>query len=307
MIHKPFKNYDEQIELLRSKGLIIEDPEFARKFLTHLNYYRLSGYSLTLRKNDKFYPNVSFENIMQIYHFDKELKSLLMRYLEDIEIALRSHIAYELGKLDSDENSEISYRRVENFASEAHFEQFSSDLITAHKDARHEPFVKHHDRKYSGRLPVWAMVETLSFGSASRLFSSLSVPLQKQICDEYYSGMRYTIIENWLEGLVVLRNLCAHHARLFNRGIVYSPSFSSEDNNFFEEQGYERNQIGNKLFFRLIIVARLSPLPNIKEALIADISALSDKYPFVDLSHYGFLPNWVVILNKCGTLNTDVE
>lgn len=146
------------------------------------------------------------------------------------------------------------------------------------------------------------MVETLSFGAVSRLFSSLNISLQNQICEEYYNGLRHSTIANWFEGLVVLRNLCAHHARLVNRGIVFSPAFSSADNAYFESQGYERNQIGNRLFFRLIIIARLSPLPNIKETIIADIKELSAKYPFVNLKHYGFMPNWADILNKCGSL-----
>ena len=296
MKHKPFKSYDEQIDLLRSKGLTINDPDFARKSLSELNYYRLSGYSLVLRKNDKFYPGVTFEDIMEIYNFDKELKIILLGYLEDIEVSLRSHIAYELGKLDVDEDSSISYRCKENFASDEHFERFMQDLAVAHRDNKHEAFVKHHDTKYSGALPVWAMVETLSFGSASRLFHSLGIPLQKQICAVSYPGMRYITVSNWLEGLVVLRNLCAHHARLFNRGFVISPSFSPDVIEAFENCGYERNQIGKRLFFRLVVIARLSPRADIVERIITDISELSRKYPGVKLSHYGFLPGWEDIL-----------
>ncbi len=303
MSHKPFKTYDEQVEILQHKGLTISDPAAARNHLMSLNYYRLSGYSLTLRKNDKFHDNVSFDDIMQIYQFDKELKLIVLKYLEDIEIALRTHIAYELGKLDTDENSELSYRCVNNFSSEEHFARFEQDLITARKDSKNELFVKHHEQKYSGALPVWAMVETLSFGAASRLFSSLSVPLQKQICEEYYpNGPRYVTVGAWLEGLVVLRNLCAHHARLFNRGIVLSPSFSDDDITYFVSQKYERNEIGKKLFFRLIIIARLSPLPDICELLVSDITDLSNRYPAVNLSCYGFKKNWVDILKKTGTM-----
>lgn len=302
MKHKPFKTIDEQIEVLRSKGLIIDNEEFAAHALYELNYYRLSGYTLTLRKNDIFYKGITFDDVMQIYNFDKELKVILLKYLEDIEVSLRTHIAYELGKKDIDSDCEVSYRCAENFASDRHFEDFCRDLKNAVGDNKNEAFIKHHNTKYSGVLPVWAMVETLSFGSISRLFASLNIPLQKQICSEHYGGIRYTTITNWLEGLVVLRNLCAHHARLFNRGITFVPKFSSEDINYFVEQGYVKNQIGNRLFFRLLILERLSPLPNIHNLLVSDIKSLQSKYPFVNMSHYGFKPNWEEILSKKGTL-----
>lgn len=76
-------------------------------------------------------------------------------------------------------------------------------MSVARSDNKHEAFVKHHNTKYSGVLPVWAMVETLSFGAVSRLFASLSIPLQKQICEEYYPGPRYISIVNWFEGYEV--------------------------------------------------------------------------------------------------------
>lgn len=176
-----------------------------------------------------------------------------------------------------------------------HFKQFEADLIAARKDNKNEAFVKHHNSKYSGVLPVWAMVETLSFGAVSRLFSSLNISLQKQICEEYYNGLRHSTIANWFEGLVVLCNLCAHHARLVNRSIVFSPAFSSADNAYFESQGYERNQIGNRLSFRLIIIARPSPLrftPALIEEriLLWNRGTLAVKFCYVPLfmiSYYG--------------------
>lgn len=300
MKHKPFRTYDEQLSILEKKGLVISEKEFARNALVELNYYRLSGYTLTLRKDDKFYPGTTFEQAMQIYNFDKELKLLVLKYLEDIEISLRTHVAYELGREDIDEDSPLGYLQSDNYASPEHFLRFMSDLKNAHSDSKNEAFVKHHDTSYSGVLPAWAMVETLSFGSVSRLFAGLSIPLQKQICAEYYGGLRYPTIANWLEGLVVLRNLCAHHSRLFNRGIIMSPDFSSDDKNYFVQKGYERNQIGSRLFFRLVIIERLSPNPDIHTEITTDIKTLQEKYPFVDLSHYGFKRNWEEILSFAG-------
>ena len=91
---KQFKTIDEQIKILESRGLIIDDREKAKQSLSNLNYYRLSGYTLTLRKNDRFYKNVKFSEVMQIYNFDMELRAALMYLLESIEISMRTYIAY---------------------------------------------------------------------------------------------------------------------------------------------------------------------------------------------------------------------
>lgn len=81
---KPFKTIDEQIAILENRGLIIDDEEVAKKFLSNLNYYRLSAYALTLRKDDHFYDDVHFSDVMQIYKFDMELRAALMYHFIDL-------------------------------------------------------------------------------------------------------------------------------------------------------------------------------------------------------------------------------
>lgn len=87
---KPFKTIEEQIAILEDRGLIIEDEEYAKKSLANLNYYRLSAYTLTLRKDDHFYDNIHFSDVMQIYNFDMELRAALMYLLESIEVSMRT-------------------------------------------------------------------------------------------------------------------------------------------------------------------------------------------------------------------------
>ena len=96
MLHdiKPFKTIEEQITILKDRGLIIDDEEKAKSFLANLNYYRLSAYTLTLRKEDRFYKNVHFSDVMQIYNFDMELRAALMYLLESIEVSMRTYIGY---------------------------------------------------------------------------------------------------------------------------------------------------------------------------------------------------------------------
>ena len=296
MEHKTFKTIDEQIQILDSRGLSIPDKEYATNILLNSNYYRLSGYSLTLRKGDTFVKGSEFNDIVEIYDFDRRLRSLLFSYLETIEVELRTHIAYEVGKADIDPNETISYLKAETFATDKHFLDFMDELAEAHKDSKNEAFVKHHDTKYGGVLPVWAVVETLSFGALSRMYSSLNTDLKKRISQNYYHGLKGNILDNWFQGLVVLRNLCAHRARLFNRGFIMSPLFSTEEVNYFASQGYNGDQIGKRLFFRLIVIAKLSQKPvEMMNQMISDIDDMIAHSP-INLKYYGFQKNWDEIM-----------
>lgn len=295
---KPFLTFEEQLNLLKNRGLIIDDETAAIESLSKLNYYRLSGYSLTLRRGERFNTNIHFDNIMEIYNFDRELKAIMLCWLEDLEISLRTHIAYVLGMLDP-----MSYLDPNTFASEVHYDRFTSELSRALADNKNEAFIKHHKRKYNGKLPVWVIVEALSFGALSRFFSSLDVKIKKEICSTYYYGIRYTYIENWLEVLVVVRNLCAHHSRLFNRGLPNAIRFPRHEFEYLTgECGYNNDAVGKKLFFPVIVLDRISN--DFSETFMTAFADLQQKYKFVDIKYYGFHKEWREILSQ---LNHDYE
>lgn len=91
---KEFKSIEEQIELLSSRGLKISNKDLFSIFLFENNYYRISGYTLTLRKNDIFYRDSTSQNIIDIYEFDSSFRNLLLKYLEKIEVKIKSVYAY---------------------------------------------------------------------------------------------------------------------------------------------------------------------------------------------------------------------
>lgn len=99
MADKDFKTIEEQIEILRSRGLSIEDEAEAKDFLLRNNYYRVSGYSLTLRKNDVFAKSATFQNIEDIYNFDHEFRHIILHHIETIEVQIKSIYAYEFTKV----------------------------------------------------------------------------------------------------------------------------------------------------------------------------------------------------------------
>lgn len=216
---KPFKTIEEQISILEDRGLIIDDEEVAKKFLANLNYYRLSAYTLTLRKDDHFYANVNFSDIMQIYRFDMELRAALMYLLESIEVSMRTYIGYYHAKAFGARG----YYKEESFEDVDRFHKFESDYKSAIEEyGDKEVFVKHHNDIYDGKFPIWVLVELLTFGSLSRLFKNLTPEVRNEICRNNYGKINDEYIGNWLQGCTILRNICAHRGRLFNRQIPFS-------------------------------------------------------------------------------------
>lgn len=95
---KPHKTYTEQVQLLESRGIIIDDKEFAEQFLSNVNYYKLSGYFKFFEKEDNFFHKTHIQEIIDLYYFDRELRNYLMKLIEKIEISLKTKIAYTIGK-----------------------------------------------------------------------------------------------------------------------------------------------------------------------------------------------------------------
>lgn len=293
MQSKPFKSIYEQIEILKERGLIISDEAYAYTVLSHVNYYRLSGYTLTLRKNNKFYNNITLEKVMQIYNFDAELRVALLYLLEYIEVSFRTHFGY----FHSEKYGPLGYLQDQNFVNKNHYEKFNSNILQLIKEnEKNELFVKHHNEKYEGQFPCWVIVELMSFGSLSRGFKNLHDDIKEMICKEHYFPIPYDYIENWLQGFVILRNICAHRGRLYNRYISFSPKLSKKDKKLFKDNNLDLNKHTKQVFAYLHIAFKLISDDEIKNNFISRFKTLIEKYPFVKLYHYGFPEEWERIL-----------
>lgn len=294
MENKPFKSIREQIDILKERGLIIDNDSYAHKVLSHVNYYRLSGYTLTLRKNDKFYKNITMEQVMQIYNFDTELRAALLYLLEYIEVSFRTHLGY----FHSKDYGALGYINKDTFENELHYERFSQEIFKLIKEnEKNEVFIKHHNEKYDGQFPFWVIVELMSFGCLSRGFKNLHEEVKTSICKEYYLPVPYKYVENWLQGLVVLRNICAHRGRLYNRYITFAPKLSAKDKKLFKNNNLNLNKETKQIFTYVYIMNKLIDDDLIMDNFIDRFKKLIIKYPFVKLTHYGFHDNWEKILD----------
>lgn len=276
---------EEQIKLLKDRGLIIDDEDFAKEFLTYVTYYRFSGYTLSLRTNDIFHEGSTFRLAYQIYEFDQKLRYLLLSIIETIEIAFRTHIvnhmALKYGALSYLDNSYFKHCGYHK----EFLEEFQKQ-IDKNKDK--ELFIKHHIEEYDSKFPIWVAVEIFSLGILSRFFKNMKREDQKAISLKYYNSPPY-YIESWLHALVNLRNTCAHYGRLYNKNFTITPKLDKE--------GKQLRIKHNKLFAYIFILKRLIKNKNKWRIFLTNLQAIIDEYKEdIDISLIGFPDNWHEIL-----------
>ena len=288
---KPFKTYEEQLDILISRGLIVENREYAIQKLSQLNYYRISGYSLTLRKDDVFYEGTCFEDIIQIYNFDSKFRAYMMEELAHVEIYIKSLIGYEVARVGGpralyDESA---------FALAEGYDSFRISLAQAIEQNKNEPFVKHHIHCYGSKFPSWAAVELLSFGQASKLFANLT-PSYRDAIGSRFGNLPTYHIDSWLQCCSELRNKCAHRSRLFNRGFV-PVNFTEAQKKYLKEHDLLVSQNwGNTLFATAIIIKKILEPSEYPLRFVEKIKQLQEAYPFVLVDHYGMPSDWEEII-----------
>jgi len=290
---KQFKTVDEQIDILKERGLLVDDEAETRKVLASISYYRLSAYTLTLRNDDRFYGNVHFSDVMQIYYFDMELRAALMYLLESIEVSMRTYIGYYHAR----KYGALGYYDEKSFDDPIRFRKFEDDYKKAIEEyGDKEAFVKHHNDVYGGQFPIWVLVELLTLGTLSRLFKNLTIELRSEICRDHYGLINDSYIGNWLQACTILRNICAHRGRLFNRKIPFSIKLDNKDKRFLRKKGIDINTASKQLFVYLMVIHKIVPDKAVWDTFSKKLIELEKKYPFVRLDYYGFTDDWKSVL-----------
>ncbi|MDF1884142.1 Abi family protein [Sulfurimonas sp. SAG-AH-194-C21] len=286
---KSYKTTDEQLLLLKSKNLIISNETYARLKLKHIGYYRLSAYFEPLQykqdsnQKNTFLPNVSFEDIVSLYYFDTKLRKVVFEAIEYIEVYFRSQIA----GIHASQYGAFAYLNKENLKCNDSFFNTLQNSIKKETQRSQESFVKHFKKKYnSSDLPIWVVVEVVSMSTLSKMYASLKTSEQLKVVAPFL-GINKDVLFNWFHALTVVRNKCAHHARLWNTtlGVKFEVPKKKEL--------FQNITLSNaKIFFCLNVI--LFMLESIGEELEfkRNIKDLLHFYPKVDLSAMGFISNW---------------
>lgn len=235
---KDWKTVDEQIAILRDRGMAINDDARAALFLSRVGYYRLSGYWYPFRQFDKnrqrtdqFVDGTTFENVIGLYLFDRKLRLLALDAIERIELAIQVQIAHLLGERDTfahlnphelHGNFTTKQRHwnwlPQNLKGKTDHERWLIDYEKLKSRAQKKDFVAHNLNKY-GELPVWVAIEVFDFGCLSKLYSGLQHADKLSIEGQFGLNIG-TEFQTWLRSLNFIRNTAAHHGRLWNINVL---------------------------------------------------------------------------------------
>ena len=297
---KPFKTIEEQIEILESRGLTIEDKSAAEQFLLENNYYRISGYSLTLRTNDIFHEGATFDNIIDIYNFDHNLRHILLKYTEMIEVKLKSIFAYKF----SEKYGATGYLNPNNFTDQVKHQEI---ILKAEKlkiqRLPHEAYLKHFINDLQENVPLWAYVDLFSISDISLLYKISSDIIKKSIVPAFnIEEPKYKLLENFMHSITILRNLCAHDSRIYNRLFEQKPKLSSKEKELLLVK--EDGNVDNEHLFSFILIMKRLLNQTQFESMLVEIASLNQKINFVNMAYYGFPNDWQNLLlttrNKLG-------
>lgn len=306
---KPYLPVSAQVALLKSRGLAITDDDRATAALERIGYYRLSGYWYPLRASsgtgaaqrvlDAFRPGAEFGQIVELYVFDKKLRLLALDALERVEVALRTDIALLLGQ-----HSPLAHRDAAFLHGRFTKTLLHGRSVTGHQvwldrldetTARsREDFVVHFRRTYSTPLPIWMAVELWDFGMLSHFLSGMRYQDQATLA-AHYGLPRPELLTGWVRSLNFVRNLCAHHSRLWNRPLVDQPTLPRRGEVALLDH-IAADQHLQKRFYAAVAILRyllrdINPTSS-WAARLAELVATLPAAPGISVRHMGFPANW---------------
>ena len=306
MIEKKFKTLDEQIDILKNKGLIINDTKYAKEVLLRENYFFLNGYRhLLVNKDRTFKHGATFEELYSIFLFDRSLRNIIFKYLLVIENNLKSIFSYQLSKKYG--YKEKDYLKNDNFTTAPEKQAQLNDLLRKMKrqirvnGAQHTA-TQHYAANY-GYIPLWILVKVLSFGIISELFQVLKSEDQKEIANTF--GVDIDTLIVYLPILANYRNLCAHEDILYENKTQKAIDDTVYHHLLKIEKVEDEYSKGKYDLFALIIIMKQLLEPEAFKNMAYEIDNVIDTLNYnlnvikIDnvLDRMGFPLNWKDLVN----------
>ena len=306
--NKPPLTYEQQTDLLKLRGLVINDESRAKRHLANISYYRLSAYMLPYKQvqnetiADNFRQGTTWNDIYDLYVFDRKLRLLIFNAIERLEIAIRTQIIYQLShKYGSHWQDDISIfkpaqqktlqdGRIVNIDVYNEIQKHIKEQLNNNKA---EVFIKHYKSKYftPQNPPSWMSVEIMYFNHLSRICTGLKNRADINGISQYFD-LPPQIFCSWLHTINYVRNLCAHHARLWNRDLNIVPEklhFSKHHIWISDPDTAQRS----KVYFFCCIINYLLQTANPTSTFVRQVHALLSEYKNIaTLSAMGFSSNW---------------
>lgn len=289
---KPFLSFDDQIALMQSRGLDIPDTQRAKMYLQQINYYRLSAYFLPFQTTvDRFDTGTTFEHIIKTYTFDRELRLLVFDAIERIEVAIRTQFIYQLAQKYNNshwhDNPKVFISAfTDRFGKTIDpYNDFQLIIDKAKNAKKPEVFIKHYINEYNTppNPPAWMCFELLTIGELSRLYKGLRNNADKKLIADYFK-LHHTVFESWLHALTYVRNICAHHSRLWNRDLSVEPSLLIKPQAAWVSSAYNNNK---RTFYFLCMLRYMLNQANQNNDFTTKLDTLLGKYPLVPIQYLG--------------------
>ena len=235
MPNKPACTIADQILLLSSRGMLFKDENQAADLLKNISYYRLKGYWWDMQidyTQHTLKPNTYFEEVLDRYNFDRQLRLILFDAVERIEVAIRTKMIYHLSisygglwYLNSDLFDAVSISQSDGKVKTIH--QNTVDELMREFNRSQEIFIKDHlSRHHNENADAWKTLEVASMGTLSKLYKNLRHQLPEKAVIAKEMGLNlHSELSSWLESIAYIRNIIAHHSRLWSRNMVKKPTY----------------------------------------------------------------------------------
>ena len=282
----------DQINLLENRGLTIENKTKAAVYLSEISYYRLSAYFLPYQKvNDTFNPGTTFEQIIKTYSFDRELRLLVFDCIERIEVAIRTQFVYHMSTTYSDSHWQDKpshyikpyYNGIGNLVDP--YSDFQSIINRAKTARRPEVYIKHYMTHYDkpSNPPAWMCFELLTMGDLSYQFKGLQKNSDQKAIAGFFD-VHHKVFASWMHTLTYVRNLCAHHSRLWNRDLAIEPEKLLKPIGNWVNPPFDNNK---RIFYFICVLKYLLLRSNPSNSLKDKLDNLFKKYAMVPVKYMG--------------------
>ena len=277
---------DDQINLLKSRNLSFCDEEQAKHVLQNLSMFRMKGYLYPLQsdKVNHIYKNgAMFEHALELYRFDSDLRRLLFKRIEQIEVSVRT----KFSEIMAGNSDHFWYTVPANFKN-ANDHAGLLNSIQRELNRSDDDQIVNFFNTYSNQWPPsWMAMEVSSFGTLSLLYKCVNAGSCKRDIANYY-GLRDTVFESWIHSLVYVRNICGHHSRLWNRALRIQPVTPKRNLHPFVTQPVRTNRV----YYVMCIIKYLLNIIEPNNNFTSQVNWLFIEHPSVNKSAMNFPSNW---------------
>jgi len=302
---KPAKTIEEHIATLKERSLNVSDEARARQYLSNISYYRFSAYTRPFyipgKDEHQFLTGTSFDDVLNLYIFDRELRLLLLDAIERIEVSLRA----QMTKVLAEHYGPHGYLNADVFDDRFDHVRLLDGIEKEVRGRDAETFIAHYRNKYRAapdHPPVWMAMELMTFSTVSILFASLKNSADTCRIEQHY-GWRYPVMKSWFRALSDLRNKCAHHMRIWNREFGISPMIPrrapegwaevprhvSVDSVRHPDQTIDPQL---RLYMQVVVIESLMRVVCPESGWAIRFVQLMNRHPQFSRPHMGFPHNW---------------